>query len=176
MVRRVSFQDVPAGSTRSRTGSSRRQTRRAEAKVEAGGVVGVGVSRGVAIEQKWTIKDIKTIALPREDLYFVAVNTFKLKDGVVRHLDEDIQRFKSVRRAAAGLSGLAVAYESNKLAKDLVVALFCIGFTYKLHLFSFNSVAVRSLIAQHQSIEDRRALSEPRQVRLVRCIAHQQQI
>jgi len=60
----------------------------------------------VAIAQRWTMKDIKEMALPSSDMYHVAVKTFNLKDGVVRHLKDEIPKFKRVYRAANGLAAL----------------------------------------------------------------------
>lgn len=57
----------------------------------------------VAIEQKWTIKDLRTMSDPDSKLYDVAVSRFHLKDGVVRHFRDDLRRFKQVYRTASGL-------------------------------------------------------------------------
>ena len=42
----------------------------------------------------------------RGGLYKVTINRFYLKDGVVRHLQAHIRRFKAVYRAADTLGGL----------------------------------------------------------------------
>jgi hypothetical protein len=42
------------------------------------------------------MKDIKEIALLTSNMYHVAVKTFNLKDKVVRHLRDEILKFKSV--------------------------------------------------------------------------------
>jgi hypothetical protein len=60
----------------------------------------------VAVSQKWTVQDLRAMSSPGNELYAVAVGAFKLKDGVVRHLREDLRKFKVVYRAADGLIGL----------------------------------------------------------------------
>jgi hypothetical protein len=60
----------------------------------------------VAIEQKWTINDLRQMSEPGGKLYTVAVSTFSLKDGIVRHFREDIRKYKLVHRAALDLSNL----------------------------------------------------------------------
>lgn len=44
------------------------------------------------------------MAKVRSKLYTVAVGYFKLKDRVVRHLQEELQRFKKVYRSASALA------------------------------------------------------------------------
>jgi hypothetical protein len=63
----------------------------------------------VAIEQKWTIGDLQKMDKPGSELYTVAVSSFKLKDGIVRHLRDDIRRFKKAARAARDLIALGDA-------------------------------------------------------------------
>ena len=60
----------------------------------------------VAVDQKWTVEDLREMALPSNDLYKVAVSNFKLKDGIVRHLRKDLHQFKTIYREAAMLAGL----------------------------------------------------------------------
>ena len=56
----------------------------------------------VALEQRWSVKDLKGMAVPRSDLYLVATSAlYRLKDGIVRHFHDDLRRFKTVYRSAA---------------------------------------------------------------------------
>ncbi|KAF2276932.1 uncharacterized protein EI97DRAFT_500600 [Westerdykella ornata] len=57
----------------------------------------------VVIEEMWTIKDLKDMAKLKSDLHDLAVNRYKLKDGVVRHFKEELRHFKSVYRTASSL-------------------------------------------------------------------------
>lgn len=59
----------------------------------------------IAVEQRWTVGDLREMAKPGSELHKLAL-TFGLKDGIVRHLREDLRRFKTVYRAANGLVGL----------------------------------------------------------------------
>lgn len=57
-------------------------------------------AREVAIEQMWTIEDLKSMSTSSSELYKVATSEpFKLKDGVVRHFREDLRVFKPVFRS-----------------------------------------------------------------------------
>jgi hypothetical protein len=47
------------------------------------------------------------MAQPGGELYKIAVGQFKLKDGIVRHLKDDIKRFKPTYRAAEKLTSMA---------------------------------------------------------------------
>ena len=60
----------------------------------------------VALEQKWTINDLRQMSKPDGALYTLAVDRFKLKDGIVRHLAEDIRKFKPVYRTASSLASM----------------------------------------------------------------------
>jgi 3-dehydroquinate dehydratase len=57
----------------------------------------------VAVEEMWTVRDLREMSDVKSDLYKVAVMHFKLKDGVVRHLCEDLRRFKVEYRTANSL-------------------------------------------------------------------------
>jgi hypothetical protein len=63
----------------------------------------------VAISEKWTIKDLKEMSNVSGELYKIAVSErFKLKDGVVRHLQEDLKKFKQHCKAAAAAAARLV--------------------------------------------------------------------
>lgn len=52
-----------------------------------------------------TVDDLREMAKPGSELHKLALS-FQLKDGIVRHLREDLRRFKTVYRAANSLVGL----------------------------------------------------------------------
>jgi hypothetical protein len=51
----------------------------------------------VALNQKWTVEDLRAMSSPSSSLYKVALS-HELKDGVVRHLRKDLRRFKKQYR------------------------------------------------------------------------------
>jgi hypothetical protein len=55
-------------------------------------------AKAVAVNQKWTVNDLREMANPSSPLYKVAVG-FGLKDGVVRHFREELRRFKKVYKS-----------------------------------------------------------------------------
>ncbi|KAF9730159.1 hypothetical protein PMIN01_12092 [Paraphaeosphaeria minitans] len=55
----------------------------------------------VAIDQRWTVEDIRAMSNPKGDLYTIAMG-FGLKDGVIRHLREELRLFKPAYRARGG--------------------------------------------------------------------------
>jgi hypothetical protein len=57
-------------------------------------------AKEIAVDQKWTIKDLKEMANPESPLYKVAMG-FGLKDGVARHLRDDLKLFKKVYKEQA---------------------------------------------------------------------------
>ena len=61
----------------------------------------------VALGEFWTISDLQSMSDPKGNMYELAVDRFKLKDGVVRHLRAHIRQFKGVFRAAATLDSLS---------------------------------------------------------------------
>jgi hypothetical protein len=60
----------------------------------------------VAIDQRWTISDLREMSKPDGNLYSIAVRDFKLKDGIVRHFVKDIRKYKPIYRGADILSSL----------------------------------------------------------------------
>lgn len=63
----------------------------------------------VAIEQYWTIGDLKDMSLSSSKLYRIATSEpFRLKDGIVRHFRDEIRRFKPVFRVASELSSISM--------------------------------------------------------------------
>ncbi|KAK7178862.1 hypothetical protein PSPO01_15083 [Paraphaeosphaeria sporulosa] len=55
----------------------------------------------VAIDQRWTVEDIRAMSNPKGDLHTIAMG-FGLKDGVIRHLREELRLFKPAYRARGG--------------------------------------------------------------------------
>ena len=60
----------------------------------------------VAIDQRWTISDLREMSKPDGNLYSIAVHDFKLKNGIVRHFVKDIRKYKPIYRGADILSSL----------------------------------------------------------------------
>ncbi|KAF2679833.1 hypothetical protein K458DRAFT_490264 [Lentithecium fluviatile CBS 122367] len=58
----------------------------------------------VAVEQRWTIEDLRDMSDIKHELYTIAVRTFRLKDGIVRHSRRDIRKYKEAIRTVRGLS------------------------------------------------------------------------
>jgi hypothetical protein len=52
----------------------------------------------VAKEQLWTMDDLYGMSDMKSDLYRLAVDTYKIRDGLVRHLRKDLRMFKAVYR------------------------------------------------------------------------------
>ena len=61
----------------------------------------------VAIEELWHVKDLRAMSRVKGDLHTLAIEHFKLKDGVVRHLRDDLKRYKRVLEASKTLSSMA---------------------------------------------------------------------
>ncbi|KAF2788126.1 hypothetical protein K505DRAFT_116095 [Melanomma pulvis-pyrius CBS 109.77] len=69
----------------------------------------------VVVEQKWTIKDFREMANVGGELYKIAVGEpYRLKDGVVRHLRDDLRRYKEFYRATERRVGLRVGSRSGE--------------------------------------------------------------
>ncbi|KAF1941072.1 hypothetical protein EJ02DRAFT_211482 [Clathrospora elynae] len=61
----------------------------------------------VALDQRWTIEDLRHMSNPQDALYRVAVDNFRLKDGIVRHFRKDLHRFKATYRTAKSIEVMA---------------------------------------------------------------------
>ncbi|KAF1997531.1 hypothetical protein P154DRAFT_524735 [Amniculicola lignicola CBS 123094] len=66
----------------------------------------------IAIKQKWSIKDLRQMENFENQMYKIAVQGFKLKDGIVRGLRDDIRRYKATLQGAAHLLELGGAGRS----------------------------------------------------------------
>ncbi|ORY02354.1 hypothetical protein BCR34DRAFT_591927 [Clohesyomyces aquaticus] len=71
----------------------------------------------VAVEQRWTVKDLKEMATPQSELYLLATSApYRLKDRIIRHFHKDLRQFKTalvgvnLRRLTAVDGYLAVIY------------------------------------------------------------------
>ena len=53
----------------------------------------------IIIKEMWTIKDLKDMSTSSSDVYHMATSEpFRLKDGVIRHLKDDLRRFEIIYR------------------------------------------------------------------------------
>jgi hypothetical protein len=65
--------------------------------------IDVIAARDVAIRERWRVDDLRRMSETGGELYNLVVDRYKLKDGIVRYMREDLRDFKRIYRAGESL-------------------------------------------------------------------------